>query len=310
MNSNVRMSASWLMLVGILLLVAGCGKEPRQQAFDSPEQAIEAMVALIGKQDERAVNKVFGPGAYDMFRSGDEASDREDFTRVKAMAAAGVEFVEFDDKTLVALLGEDGWPWPIPLVKVEDEWRFDTAAGREELLNRRIGRNELHTLTALHAIVDAQREYASEGRDGNPRAFAQRFRSSEGRRDGLYWEPADGESLSPLGDLLANSEHGGGAPEPFHGYHYRMLTAQGPGALGGERSYLNDKGLLTGGFAAVAWPAKYGNSGVMTFLINHRGLAYQKDFGADTGKAAAAIQAFDPDPSWTLTPDELEAVAD
>ncbi|MCU0975751.1 MAG: DUF2950 domain-containing protein [Steroidobacteraceae bacterium] len=310
MNKMTRLSASWLMLVGIAVLAAACGKEPRQQSFDSPEQAIEAMTALIGQQDERAVDKVFGPGAYDLFRSGDEAADREDFERVKAMVGEGVDFAEFDDKTVVALLGEDGWPWPIPLVQQAGKWRFDTAAGREELLNRRIGRNELYTLTALHAFVDAQREYASEGRDGNPRAFAQKFRSSPGKRDGLYWEPVEGEPLSPLGDLLAGTDRSSDTPEPFHGYYYRILVAQGPGAVGGEKSYLDDKGLLTGGFAAVAWPAKHGNSGVMTFIVNHRGLVYQKDFGAGTDKAVEAIQAFDPDASWELTPDELEAVAD
>lgn len=311
MNSTTKLSVSWLMLLCIAVAASGCGGGPKQQLFESPEKAVEAMAGLVGAGDERATERVFGPGSLELFRSGDDAMDREDAERVRDMIAEGVAFYEHDERTRVALLGEDEWPFPIPLVNDKGKWRFDTVLGREELVNRRVGRNELFTLTALHEIVDAQREYASVGRDGQPRAFAARFRSSEGRRDGLYWPPVEGEPLSPLGDLLADAQVAPeGPPRPFHGYQYRIIDRQGPAAFGGEMSYRDDRGLLTRGFAVVAWPEKYGNSGVMTFMISHRGLAWQKDLGPETASLAAAIDTFDPDPSWSLTPDELEAIAE
>jgi hypothetical protein len=171
-----------------------------------------------------------------------------------------------------------------------------------------VGKNELSTIATLRALVEAQREYAGEGRDGNPPAFARRLLSSEGRHDGLYWPVREGEAPSPLGPLVAEaSEEGyGGAesrPTPYHGYLYRLLTAQGASAPGGARSYLDRQGRLTGGFAVVAWPATYGNSGVMTFLVNQQGIVFQRDLGADTEQAVARIQAYDPDASWGPTAD-------
>lgn len=311
METSMKCTTRWLIVLGIGLLAAACGtKTPQQKSFDSPEQAVAAMKDLIGKHDDRATAEVFGPGSADLFASGDVVKDREDGERVKAMIAAGVAFAEVDDNTRVALFGNDAWPWPIPLVKTEGKWRFDTAAGREELLNRRIGRDELLTLTSLHAFVDAQREYAGVGRDGNPPAFAQRFHSTEGKHDGLFWPAAEGEPRSPLGDLLAGSEHTGTEPSPYNGYYYRILNRQGKNAPGGEKSYVDAKGLMTGGFAVVAWPAKYGNSGVMTFLMNQRGIVYQKDLGKDTATVAAAIESFDPDKTWSPTGDELGTASD
>jgi hypothetical protein len=190
-------------------------------------------------------------------------------------------------------------------VRNRDGWRFDIALGQEELLNRRVGNNELWTLTALHEVVDAQREYRAAGRDGNPPAYAQRFLSSEGRRDGLYWLPGEGEDLSPLGDLLAESDAHASSPSPFHGYYYRMLTRRGPHAPGGERDCLDPQGALTECFGVIAWPAKYGNSGVMTFITDQRGIVFQKDLGADTGQAVAAIESYDPGPEWSPTPDRV-----
>jgi hypothetical protein len=291
-------------LLTLLLLFSGCARQD-PGLFDTPEAAMQAVADLIGHYEEPRVEAVFGPGSAELFRSGDNDADRADGDRVKAMIEAGVEFEDFDANTKIALLGDDAWPWPIPLVRDGEGWRFDSAAGREELLNRRIGRNELWTLTALHEFVDAQREYRSQPRDGNPPAYAQRFRSTEGKHDGLYWPAVDETDLSPLGELLAESDTWGPEPHPFHGYFYRILTGQGASAPGGARDYLDASGLLTGGFAVVAWPAKHGNSGVMTFITNHRGLVYEKDLGPQTEQAVAAIQAYDPDASWTPTGDTM-----
>ena len=293
-----------LAVILVSVLVSGCAKQS-PVVFDTPEAAIQDLAGLIGKSDVKRLEEVFGPGSADVLLSGDVDQDREDYARVGEMIQAGVEFEDFDENTEIALLGDDGWPWPIPLVRDGDGWRFDIAKGREELLNRRIGRNELWTLTALRELVDAQQEYFSESRDGNLPAYAQKFRSSEGKRDGLYWSTADEEELSPLGDLLAESDAWGPEPHPFYGYYYRILTSQGANAPGGAMDYLDETGLLTGGFAAIAWPAKQGNSGVMTFLINQRGIVFQKDLGPDTEQAAAAITSFDPDESWVPTGDTV-----
>jgi len=304
MNSHTQWTFRGLALLAIALFLTGCAR-PDPGLFDTPEAAMQALADLIGQHDDQRTEAIFGPGSVDLFRSGDEDADRADGERVKAMIEAGVEFEDFDENTKIALLGDDAWPWPIPLVRDGEGWRFDSAEGREELLNRRIGRNELWTLTALHEFVDAQREYRSQPRDGNPPAYAQRFRSTEGKHDGLYW-PATGEAdQSPLGELLAKSGARGSDPQPFRGYFYRILTGQGASAPGGARDYLHENGLLTGGFAVVAWPAKYGNSGVMTFITNHRGLVYEKDLGAESEQAVAAIQVYDPDASWTPTGDTM-----
>jgi hypothetical protein len=217
-------------------------------------------------------------------------------------------FEDLDEKTKAAIIGKEEWMFPLPLVQEEGRWRFDTAAGREELLNRRIGRNELLALAALHAYVDAQREYFTKGRDGKPPAYARRFRSSEGAHDGLYWPVAEGEEESPIGPLYADADVNDermkdASPQPFHGYYFRILEGQGKNAPGGEHSYVDKKGRMTQGFAAIGRPAKYGNSGVMTLQVNRQGIVYQKDLGAETETVVAAITVYDPDESWHPTPD-------
>lgn len=291
---------------GLLLatLISACGQSS-QQVFDSPEAAVQRMSELIGQYDHGQVERVFGQGSVEMFSSGDTEADREDFNRVKEMIQEAVAFEEVDENTRVALFGDDEWPWPIPLVRDGEGWRFDTEKGQQELLNRRVGRNELWTLTALYELVEAQREYRSKSRDGNPPAYAQRFRSTEGQRDGLYWAVEEGEELSPLGELLAESDASSNEPQPFQGYYYRMLTRRGPNAPGGEKDYMDENGLLTRGFAVIAWPAKHGNSGVMTFMVNHRGLVFEKDLGTDTEQKVGAIDSYEPDSSWVPTEDSL-----
>jgi hypothetical protein len=227
------------------------------------------------------------------------------------MASQGTRIEEQEGGTAILNLGDDGWPFPIPLVKEEGGWRFDTETGKEELFNRRIGRNELRALAVLRGLVEAQFEYASEDRTGAGKEYAQRLASSEGKRDGLYWRTAEGEPDSPIGPLVADAvkEGYGGSkegegPRPYHGYLFRLLTAQGPNAPGGAKSYLKD-GRLTGGFAFLAYPGEYGNSGVMTFLVNQQGVVFQKDLGEESAKLAAEIQAYDPDASWDPTPDDV-----
>ena len=296
-------SATAALLLGLLL--SSCARE-QPGTYGTPEEAVAALDSVVGTGDQARAEAIFGPGSIDLFRTGDQEEDRKAAARVKAMLAEKVGFEEIDENTRVALLGDEEWPFPIPLTRAGGRWRFDTEQGREELLNRRVGFYELSTLSSLHEYVDAQREYAATARDGKPRAFAQRFASTEGQQDGLFWPVAEGEAPSPLGELLAEAAHHQ-AGEPFQGYHYRLLTAQGEHAPGGARSYIDSNGLMTGGFAAVAWPAKYGNSGVMTFLVNHRGIVFEKDLGPETATAAAAIQAFDPDDTWMPTGDFLWA---
>lgn len=319
MNPNIKPWKTGLSALACVLLLTACEQAPAPEAaptetesssgqvvFDTPGAAIDEMVVLIEELDDARIEAVFGEGSLDLFRSGDDEADHEDIERIRQMIKTDVAFDEYDENTLVAQFGESLWPWPIPLVREGDGWRFDTPAGRDELLNRRIGRNELWTLTALHELVEAQREYYFMAPEGAP-AYAARFLSSEGSRDGLYWDTAEDEEPSPLGGLLAESDvRHAEEPQPFHGYLYRILTAQGESAPGGARDYNDEKGNLTGGFAVIARPAKYGNSGVMTFITNHRGLVYQKDLGENTEQLAEEIVSFDPDETWAPTPDTLE----
>ena len=310
MNSQIKHKLLVLTALFLAALVSSCQQQPSQVVFDTPEAAIQTLSDLIGHRDDQRIEQVFGPGSVDMFLSGDDEADREDFARVKTMIEEWVEFEDFDENTKIALLGDNAWPWPIPLVKDGKGWRFDTAEGREELLNRRVGRSELWTLTALHEIVEAQREYRGEPRDGNPPAYAQRFRSSEGKQDGLYWPTQEEEELSPLGEFLAGSEARESEPQPFHGYFYRILTRRGADAPGGEMDYLDENGLLTRGYGVVAWPAKYGNSGIKTFVINQRGLVFEKDLGADTAQLAVSIDSYNPDSTWAPTDDSLTVIVE
>jgi hypothetical protein len=297
----------------LLLLALGACSTPAppvrkaaQGSFESPEAAIRALGETAGSGSRTEIVRLFGPDGIDLLFSGDEVADREDALAVRAMIAQRVAFEPGENGSQVALLGNDAWPLPVPLVQGPDGWRFDIAAGREELENRRVGRNELVTIEALHAFVDAQREYASEPHDGQPRCYAQHVFSSPDKHDGLYWPTAEGEPDSPLGVLIADATEGGyeqGA-EAFHGYIYRILTSRGPRSPSGAKTYVDDKGLMTGGFAMLAWPVKYGYSGVMTFLVDERGIVYQKDLGDATEAAAAAITSFEIDESWEPAADE------
>jgi hypothetical protein len=283
-----------------LLPLAGCAAP--LASFASPDEALQALLASA--EDHAKAEELLGPGGFDVLLSGDEVADRNDLAAVRALIREKVQFEDDGSADRVtALLGHDGWPLPLPLQRDEGRWRFDVDAGREEILNRRIGRNELATIATLRACVQAQREYAAAARDGQRPAFAAQWFSSEGKHDGLYWPAKDGEPESPLGPLLAAAAAEGyrraEQPIPYHGYHYRILTGQGPAGPGGERSYLDASGRLTGGFAFIAWPATYGNSGIMTFVVNQQGIVFERDLGGDTARVGERVPVYDPDDGWT-----------
>jgi hypothetical protein len=276
------------------------GAEAAQRAFASPEKAAAALVAAAKADDQKAALAILGPSAGEWIRSGDATADAA--ARAKFVAAYDEKHaIERAGATRATLtVGADDWPFAFPLVRTGSSWRFDTAAGKKELLARRIGANELAAINVMLAIVDAQREYASADRESDGvRGYARVFASTPGRRDGLYWTTAPGEPPSPLGELVQQAAAEGYAAEraPYHGYYFRMLTGQGPHARGGTQDYIVH-GRMIGGFAAIAYPAQYRNSGVMTFVVNHDGVVYQKDLGTDTAKLAAAITRFDPGPGW------------
>jgi hypothetical protein len=296
--------ASAAFSVALGALPAGAADTPAQKRFARPEEAVRAVVAAARAGDTAAMLALLGPGGEEIVSSGDPVADAAERKRFVAAASERTRLETLDGGEVVVHAGKDDWPLPIPLVKDAEGWRFDTAAGKEELLNRRIGRNELGTIEACRAYVDAQREYAARERTRNGvRAYAQRIRSEAGKHDGLFWEDATGKDESPLGPLFGEAAaegyvapEAGTGPQPYHGYFYRVLTAQGAHAPGGARSYLKD-GQMTGGFALVAYPAEHGASGLMTFLVGPEGIVYQKDLGEKTAELAKAM-TFDPDESW------------
>jgi Protein of unknown function (DUF2950) len=280
-----------------------CESALAQEQFTTPEDAVSALVEAAKSQDQKGLITVLGPDGRAIASSGDPVADanaRDNF--VSAYDAKHALELEGDgNQTLI--IGNDDWPFPIPLINKGGKWQFDAAAGVDEILRRRIGRNELAAIQVSLAYVQAQNEYASRDPAGlGPHVYAQRIVSRPGKKDGLYWPTAEGEPPSPLGDLAAKaSAEGyktGQTPVPYYGYYYRVLTRQGPNAQGGAYDYLA-KGKMIGGFALVAYPAQYGNSGIMTFMVNQDGTVFQKDLGPQSDKLARKIDAFDPDSTWT-----------
>ena len=286
-----------LLLLGVS---AGFAAAPQQKTFSSPEEAVKAIIAAAKAGNDKELLAIFGPQSKDLLSSGDPIADKERRGRVIAAYEEKNRLSKEGDNT-VLIIGKNEWPFPIPLVQEGGKWKFDTEQGREEILNRRIGDNELFTINTLLAVVDAQREYAMQDRNKNGlRDYAQKFISDPGKKNGLYWDAKAGEPESPLGPIMKQARNEGyksGSPS-YHGYHYRILTAQGKNAPGGAYSYIV-KGNMMGGFAVIAYPAEYDNSGVMTFVVNHDGKVFQKDLGKNTASAAAAIKEYNPDKSWT-----------
>jgi hypothetical protein len=301
---SIPLLTAMLTLAAFLFSGVAAHAAVKQKTFATPEEAVETLMRALKADDGKELLAIFGPAGKELVSSGDPVDDRqrrETFLR------------EFDRKhgiqpegsRRVLIVGEKDWPFPIPLVPRGDRWIFDTTAGREEVLNRRIGENELSTIQTLLAVVDAQREYAIVDRDGDGiREYAEKFGSDPGRRNGLYWAVQPGEEPSPLGELVVGARAEGysrSGPRqraiPYHGYYFRILKKQGKHAPGGAYDYVVKKNMI-GGFAVVAYPSEFGSSGIMTFIVSHEGAVYQKNLGKQTAKSAGAMDSFDPDPSW------------
>jgi hypothetical protein len=277
--------------------------DAQQKTFKSPEEAVKSLMVAVRAGDTKEVLAIFGPTWNEIISKVDKVQDKAAKDRfIKAYDEMNKLDKETDSK-MTLVVGQEEWPFPIPIVKVGESWRFDTKAGKEELINRRIGRNELNTIQTCLAYVDAQREYAMKDWDGDGvREYAQKFMSTPGKKDGLFWKAKEGEEQSPMGPFAAQAVREGytktsDKPVPYHGYFYRILKAQGKNAPGGAYDYVV-KGKMIGGFALVAYPAEYGSSGIMTFVVNHDGVVYEKNLGSETAKIAIAMKAYDPDDTW------------
>jgi hypothetical protein len=276
---------------------------PAQRTFSSPAEASRALFLAAQAQDTRALLKIFGSDGREIISSGDAVEDknrRDQFVRKYREMS---RLVEEPDGTIRLYVGAENWPMPVPLVKKNNAWYFDTAAGKEEILFRQIGRNEIAAIRVLQELVDAQKEYYAEPRDGEARQYAQKLASDEGKHNGLYWKTGSGQPECPIGPHLADAGRdtyragSTSGAKPFNGYYFRVLTKQGEQAAGGAKDYIVD-GKMTGGFAFLAYPAKYSVSGVMTFIVSQDGVVYQKDLGPNTANLAKALSVYDPDKTW------------
>ncbi len=324
----MKLSNRWTRLAGLLtvaLFAGGCGTgsadlhataqqeaQPGpaagQRLFASPEEAVKALQAATEANDKAALREIYGP-EIDKLLTGDEVQDADNSKKFAATMAQGCNLVKQGEDKIILEVGPNSTPMPIPLVKADGQWYFDTPAGEEEIINRHIGRDELHAIGVCRAYVAAQRQYAAANSEGGVPRYAQKFKSSSGKKDGLYWPTADNEPASPFGPLVAEAHIAGfGAsvgtgPHPFHGYYFRILTRQGKDAPGGKMDYMSG-GELTGGFALVAYPRRWGDSGVMTFIVNQDGKVYQRNLGEKTSRIARAMTEYNPDSTWTPVQDE------
>ena len=286
-----------------VLLAPACSTPPAQARFATPEEAAAALLQALKAEDLEKMQAIFGREGMEAVASGDPVSDRNDREVIALAMEQSWRWAPHGENAKELIIGDDQWPFPVPLVKTGNEWQFDSEEGKEEVLARRIGRNELGIISVCRAYVGMQMEYADQPHDGKPAGlFAQRIRSSPGCQDGLYWQTKPGERRSPLGDLAAEAAAEGydsnkSGSSPFWGYHFRILTAQGPAAPGGKKNYVVD-GDMRGGFALLAYPAKYASSGVMTFMVGQDGIVYEKDLGEDTATQALRLAEYNPDDSW------------
>jgi hypothetical protein len=299
------------LALAVVLQGAALAAPPGQKTFESLDDAVNALVGAFRAGDRKALLEVLGPKGRPLISSGDEVADRAGFQRF-VTAYDRAHRLEGGGGKVVLYVGDNDFPVAIPLVPDGPRWFWDTDAGDDELLYRRVGRNELSTIQVCLAYVDAQREFYSRDRGAGMLEYAQRLESTKGKRDGLYWETKPGERPSPLGPLVAEARSAGytkpepGKRMPYHGYLYRLLLTQGPAAPGGAYDYVV-KGHMIGGFALVAYPATYAVSGITTFIVSHDGVVYQKDFGPKTPQVATAMKTFNPDKTWTKVADDTSA---
>jgi len=303
---GVGLGLSLALMVSISPRAAETGR-----SFPTPEGAVAALLDAVRTTNKTELRDLFGPASAELVNP-DPVQAVKEFAEFAGRLDVTNRLVRKSSTCCVIEIGPDFWPFPVPLVENNGIWFFDTAAGKEELLNRRVGRNELATLKVLRAYVEAQREYASRDRDGSEvLQYAQKIFSSPGKQDGLYWPPDLNGEVSPLGPLVADAEGAGygkgkvspaDAPAPFQGYFFKILTRQGKHAAGGKHDYVIN-GNMIAGFAMVAWPAVYSESGIMTFVVNQQGRVYQNDLGPKTAAVAGAMKAYDPDQTWTVSPD-------
>jgi Protein of unknown function (DUF2950) len=307
-KTNEKWVGTWMLAIITAMTISflaqyAIAATPQQKSFSSAEEAVKAAIAAARNSDDKELLGIFGPQSKEILFSGDPIADKQ--RRSQFIAAYDQKNrLTTEGDTTILIVGAQDWPFPIPLVKKGDTWIFDTAKGKEEILNRRIGENELHAIQSMLAIVDAQREYATKDRERNALLeYAQKFVSDPGKKNGLYWETKAGEPQSPLGPIMTRVRRDGypgkpsAGPVPYHGYHFRILTAQGKNAPGGAYSYMV-KGKMIGGFAVVAYPAEYDNSGVMTFIVNHDGKVFQKNLGSNTAAIAKGMKEYNPDKTW------------
>jgi hypothetical protein len=300
------MKAGALAIAGAWLLGAGAAPAAAPRVFATPEEAVRTMIDVVKANDLGALVALFGQHGQELVDTSDAATGRRNREVFLAAVAEGWRLGDRGPGRKELVLGHEAWPFPVPLAKGAGGWSFDAAAGREEILNRRIGRNELAVIRVLQDYVAAQRAYAAAGHDGKPAGrYARTFGSDPGRQNGLYWPARRGEPRSPLGVLIAQASEQGyrrqGQPSPLHGYYFRILEGQGAAAQGGAKSYITD-GEMTGGFALIAWPVHYDATGVMTFIVGQDGVAHQKDLGPQTAAAVRKITRYDPDATWRQVP--------
>ena len=295
-----------LLFLALVIPILSCHKadKPSIKTFANPEDAGNAVISAVKSGDQDALLAIFGPDSKDLISSGDPVQDKNTSTAFTNRYGVMHRWRKMPDGSQVLVVGADNFPFPIPLKKNNDgQWYFDTADGKEEVLNRRVGRNELATIAAFSTLVEAQAEYLAQKHDG-VKQYAQKFISDSGQQNGLYWPEVQGQPKSPLGPAAANASAEGykadpNRRQPFHGYYFSILDKQGTNAPGGAKNYLVD-GKMTGGFAVVAYPAKYGDSGIMTFVVDKDGVILQKDLGPSTDQVASAITEFSPDKTWTI----------
>jgi hypothetical protein len=308
-DGDTQMSARTFLGIFLLAITLspGLAVAADQKTFATPAEAVQALVKSAEDFNQDEMLAVLGEDGKELVFSGDSVQDSVGAKAFVKAYKLKHTIVMRDQNTRILEVGASSWPMPIPLVNDGGRWRFDTTAGKEELLIRRIGYNELGAIAACRGYIDAQKDYAAVGRDGQPAGiYARKLRSDPGKQNGLYWETGENEPTSPAGPLLAQAEGQGydttKKAQPYHGYLYRILTGQGSAAKGGAKSYLSD-GNLTGGVALIAYPVEYRVSGVMTFIINQNGIVYQKDLGEKTSELAGAITEYNPDSAWKRVTD-------